>query len=63
MSLLTLILILVVVGLALYVIKTFIPMDPSVERILHLAVIVFLIIWLLQAFGVIGAIGDLRIGR
>jgi hypothetical protein len=63
MSLISLILVLVVLGLVLYLVNTYIPMDPKIKNIMNVAVVVFLIIWLLQAFGLLDPIRNLRIGR
>jgi hypothetical protein len=49
---------LVVVGLALYLIDI-IPMDRTIKQIIRAIVIVAVIIWLLQAFGLIGSISGL----
>ena len=51
MSLLTIIIVLVVVGVALWLINSFIPMQPSIKKILNVVVVIFLIIWLLNAVG------------
>lgn len=53
MSLLYLIITLVVVGLILWAINTFIPMDGKVKTLLNVVVIIVLIFWLLSAFGVV----------
>jgi hypothetical protein len=50
MSLLSVILTLVVVGLLLWLINQFIPMDAKVKQILNVAVIVILVLWLLSVF-------------
>lgn len=63
MTLIGLIVVLVIVGLLMYLINAFIPMDASIKRLLNVVVIVFLIIWLLQAFGLFGSLSDIRIGR
>jgi polyferredoxin len=63
MPLVSLIIVLVVVGLLMYLINAFIPLDPTIKRILNIAVVIFLIIWLIQALGLLGPIGNLRIGR
>ena len=52
MSLLTTILILIVIGILLGVINR-IPMASSIKQIINIVVIVFVILWLLQVFGVI----------
>jgi hypothetical protein len=48
----------VIVGLLLWVVGQ-IPMDPTVARILRVVVIVALVLWLLQAFGLLG--GHIRV--
>jgi hypothetical protein len=58
MSLISIIVALVLVGLALWVVGQ-IPMDPTVARILRVVVIVALVLWLLQAFGLLG--GHIRL--
>ena len=61
MSLLTLILILVVVGVVMYLINLYVPMDGTIKRIMNIVVIIILLIWLLQV--IIGPLPDIRIGR
>lgn len=60
MSLLTIIIVLVVVGVVLYLINTYVPMDSKIKTILNWAVVIILIIWLLKAFGLLH-IGDIRV--
>jgi len=47
------VLVLVIAGLALWLIETFIPMDAKVLRLLQAVVIIVLVIWLLRVFGII----------
>ena len=54
MTLLTLILTIVVVGVLLWLINTYVPMQATVKNILNIFVVIVLIIWLLNAFGLIG---------
>ena len=56
MPLLNLIVVLVVVGLALWAINSYIPMQATMKQILNVVVIIAVIIWLLSVFGVIGNI-------
>ena len=63
MPLLHLIIVLVVVGLVLWVINSYIPMQATIKRILNVVVVIAVIIWLLSVFGVIGNISAIRIGR
>lgn len=61
MSLISLIIAIVVVGLLLWVINSFIPMEDRIKKILNVVVIVVLVLWLLKALGVWGALHDVRI--
>jgi hypothetical protein len=49
---------LVVIGLLLYLIDL-IPMDRAIKQIIRVIVIIGVVIWLLQAFGLIGSLGSL----
>ena len=62
MPLIHVILILVVVGFALWAINTYIPMAKPVKTILNIVVVVALCMWLLQVFGVIGGSSGIKIG-
>jgi hypothetical protein len=53
---LNLIVMLVVVGAALYLINTYIPMASRIRTIINLAVVVVLFVWLLGVFGVTSSI-------
>jgi hypothetical protein len=61
MSLVGLILTIVLVGVLLWAIESFIPMAPPIKRLLEVVVVIVLILWLLQAFGLLGA-GAVRVG-
>jgi predicted membrane protein len=54
MSLLSLIVTLVVVGLLLWAVNSFIPMEARIKQILNVVVIIAVLLWLLSAFGVFG---------
>jgi hypothetical protein len=61
MSLISVVVVLVVVGVVLWLINTYIPMASSIKSILNVVVIIVVAIWLLQAFGVIGPINGINI--
>ena len=61
MSLLSVVLVLIVVGVLLWLVNTFLPMDRKVKNILNIVVIVVLVIWLLQSFGILGFLGRVKI--
>jgi hypothetical protein len=62
MSLISLLIILVIVGVVLWLINTYIPMDGKIKKILNVVVVVIVIIWLLSAFGVIGSHSGIHMG-
>jgi hypothetical protein len=62
MSLLSIILVIVVVGVLLWAINSFIPMDSKIKNILNVVVVIALILWLLQAFGILGSLSSVRVG-
>ena len=63
MPLVNLILVLIVVGMALWLINTFIPMAGSIKAILNVVVVVVVCIWVLNAFGLWTQIVNYRLPR
>ena len=64
MTLIGLIITLVVVGLILWVVNTYIPMDAKIKNILNVVVIIVVVLWLLSAFGVLdNSLLNSRVGR
>ena len=63
MSLITLIIVLVVVGVVLWAINSYIPMQATMKKILNVVVVLVVIIWLLSVFGLIGDLSTIRIGK
>lgn len=62
MNLIHVILIIVAVGILLWLVNTYVTiMDANVKKILNIAVLVILVLWLL--FLVIGPIPNIHIGR
>ncbi len=51
----------IVVGVLLWLINTYIPMDRKIKSILNIVVVVVLVLWLLRAFGVLGSLQNIRI--
>ena len=51
MPLLNLIVVLVVIGVALWLVNTYIPMEQPVKTILNIVIVAVVCLWLLQAFG------------
>jgi uncharacterized membrane protein len=63
MSLITILITIVVVGVVLWLINSYIPMDGKIKKILNVVVVVIVILWLLSAFGVLGQMSNIRIGK
>ena len=61
MPLVNIVLVLVVVGVALWAINTYIPMAKPVKSILNVVVVVVLCLWLLQTFGIIDSVRGIRV--
>jgi hypothetical protein len=53
------IIILALIGLALWAINTYVPMQPTIKKILNIAVIVLVVLWLLNVFGLLSNFGDI----
>ena len=58
--LLNIVIVLIVVGVALWLINSFIPMASSIKTILNVVVVVFVAIWVLEAVGMWGRITSYR---
>ena len=64
MSLIGLILTLIVIGVLLWLINAYIPMDEKIKKIINIVVVIAVILWVLTIFlGGIGGIGNIRVGR
>jgi hypothetical protein len=61
MTLIQIVVLLVLIGLVMWLINTYIPMAAAIKSLLNVVVFVVVLIWLLQTFGLIGNIPGLRI--
>jgi len=62
-SLISLAVTLIVVGVLLWLVNTYIPMDGKIKKILNVVVVICVLVWLLYAFGIISRAGDIRVPR
>ena len=62
MPLITLVLVLVVVGVVLWLINSYIPMQATIKKILNVVIVVVVVLWLLSVFGLIDSLDTVRIG-
>lgn len=49
--------VLVIVGVLLWLVNNYIPMDGKIKSILNVVVVIVVILWLLQAFGLLSGVG------
>ncbi len=61
MSMISLVVTLIVVGLLLWLVNNYIPMDGKIKKILNVVVVICVVVWLLYAFGVIKHGGDIQV--
>ena len=61
MPILTVIIVLIVVGVLLWLVNTYIPMQRTVKRILNAVIVIILVIWLLKIFGVLSSLQSIQI--
>ncbi|NBU29597.1 MAG: hypothetical protein EBS42_15715 [Caulobacteraceae bacterium] len=62
MSLINLIVVLIVVGVILWLINTYLPMDGKIKSILNAVVVIAVVLWLLRAFGLLTSLNAIHIG-
>jgi len=63
MPLLYIVGLLIVVGVLLWLVNTYIPMDPKIKSILNAVVVIAVVIYLLQVFGLLAPLENMRIGH
>jgi hypothetical protein len=61
MPLLTILIVILVVGVLLWLINSYIPMQRTIKGILNAVVVIILVIWLLKVFGVLDSIQNISI--
>lgn len=61
MSLISLVIVLIVVGVLLWLINTYLPMDGKIKTILNAVVVIVVVVWLLQSFGILGSLSGITI--
>jgi hypothetical protein len=61
MPLLSIIIVLIVVGLLLWLVNSYIPMDSKIKGILNAVVVIIVVLWLLQAFGLLSSLNTIRV--
>jgi hypothetical protein len=62
MPLVNIVLVLIVVGVLLWLINRFIPMQGTIKSILNAVVVICVVLWLLSAFGLLSSLNHIRVG-
>jgi cation transporter-like permease len=63
MPLVTLVVVLIVVGVLLWLVNNYIPMDRKIKSILNAVVVIAVVLWLLSVVGLLDGIMDYRVGN
>jgi hypothetical protein len=58
-----LVLVLIVVGVLLWLVNNYIPMQSSIKSILNAVVVIAVVLWLLNVFGLFTSLSRLHVGR
>jgi hypothetical protein len=62
MPLVQILLVLIVVGVLLWLVNSFIPMQGSIKSILNGVVVIAVVLWLLNVFGLFHSLAQIRVG-
>ena len=63
MPLISVIVVLLVVGVLLWIVNTYIPMQGTIKSILNAVVVIAVVLWLLQVFGLMNVLDGIRVGK
>jgi len=62
MPLINIVVVLIVVGVLLWLVNRFIPMQGTIKSILNAVVVIAVVLWLLNIFGLFNSLGHIRVG-
>ena len=63
MSLISLVVTLIIIGVLLWLVNTYIPMDGKIKKILNIVVVICVVLWLLSAFDILNSSGTINVPR
>jgi hypothetical protein len=63
MDLVLFMVVIIVVGVLLWLVNNYIPMDSKIKQILNIVVVIALVLWILKVFGLLSFLKGIRIGR
>jgi hypothetical protein len=61
MPIITILVVILVAGVLLWLVNSFIPMQGTIKRILNAVVVIILVVWLLNVFGVLDSLQNIKI--
>lgn len=61
MPILNILLVIIIAGVILWLVNSYIPMQRTLKNILNIVVVILVVIWLLNVFGVLGDMRNLRV--
>lgn len=61
MPFINVIIVLIVVGVLLWLINTYLPMDGKIKSILNIVIVIAVILWLLRAFGILSSLSSFQV--
>jgi hypothetical protein len=62
MPLINIVIVLIVVGILLWLINRYIPMEGTIKSILNAVVVIVVVLWLLNVFGLFSTLPHIRVG-
>ncbi len=63
MPLIHVVAVLIIVGVLLWLVNTYIPMDGKIKSILNAVVVIAVVLYLLRAFGLWGPLENIKVGH
>jgi len=61
MPLLQILLVLIIIGVLLWLINTYIPMDEKIKKIINIVTVIIIVVWLFNVFGLLAYLGKVRV--
>jgi 1-acyl-sn-glycerol-3-phosphate acyltransferase len=61
MPLISVVITLIIVGVLLWLVNSYIPMDGKIKQILNIVVVICVVVWLLYAFGVVNHANEIKV--
>ena len=63
MSLISLLIVLIVIGVVVWLINNYLPMDAKIKKILNVVVLIVVVLWLLSVFGILENFSAIHVGK